>query len=94
MGVLEEGEGEQRGRFEEPLPATPRDKYGVSLLIRDPKARERGQFASQDEDMILWQMRGTPIEQDRICMMFGYCPIHQCIHAPSSGKRRKVRSGR
>jgi hypothetical protein len=46
----------------------PRDKFGILLSIE----------TETDKIRPLWLFPSP--DQDHVCMLFGYCPIHKCTH--------------
>ena len=60
----------------------PRDRFGILLSIETETDSVRPIFLF------------PTVDQDHICAMFGYCPIHQCVHEhpnrPKPGRRKKL----
>jgi len=56
----------------------PRDRFGILLSIETETDRIRP----------IWQY--PPKEQDHVCALFGYCPIHETIHEHPSRPKRKA----
>ena len=56
----------------------PRDRFGILLSIE----------TETDKIRPIWTY--PPPEQDHICLIFGYCPIHKCVHEHPSKPRKKL----